>query len=106
VLLLLLLLLPPAHRPGWDFISRSEVTIGEAMSAGGYRTTHFGKWHNLQVLGYEPWHIGFQVRACSKYMKFMLLQRQQSNLQVLGYEPWHNGFQVSLCCMMAAAAAG
>ncbi|WIA14034.1 hypothetical protein OEZ85_002592 [Tetradesmus obliquus] len=45
---------------GWDFINRDEVTIGEAMAAGGYRTAHFGKWHNLQVLGYEPWHNGFE----------------------------------------------
>ncbi|KAF6258702.1 alkaline-phosphatase-like protein [Scenedesmus sp. NREL 46B-D3] len=45
---------------GWDFINRQEVTIGEAMAAGGYRTAHFGKWHNSQVLGYEPWHNGFE----------------------------------------------
>jgi hypothetical protein len=55
---LLLLLLP-----GWDFINRNELTIGEAMSAGGYRTAHFGKWHNVQALGYEPWHNGFEVRT-------------------------------------------
>ncbi|KAF6252823.1 alkaline-phosphatase-like protein [Scenedesmus sp. NREL 46B-D3] len=45
---------------GWDFINREEVTVGEALAAGGYRTAHFGKWHNQQVLGYEPWHSGFE----------------------------------------------
>jgi arylsulfatase A-like enzyme len=42
--------------PGWDFINRDEVTIGEALAAAGYRTAHFGKWHNLQV--------GVRVAVC------------------------------------------
>ena len=30
------------------------------MADGGYKTAHFGKWHNGRTLGYEPWEMGFQ----------------------------------------------
>jgi hypothetical protein len=44
---------------GWDFINSAEATAGEVMSAAGYRTAQFGKWHNREVSGYEPWSVGF-----------------------------------------------
>jgi hypothetical protein len=28
---------------GYDFLNSEEVTSGEFMAAGGYRTAHFGK---------------------------------------------------------------
>jgi arylsulfatase A-like enzyme len=34
------------------------------MSAAGYRTAQYGKWHNCDVLGYEPWNVGFDQGAC------------------------------------------
>lgn len=45
---------------GYDFINRAEVTAGRFMQAAGYKTAHFGKWHNGRSLGYEPWHVGFE----------------------------------------------
>ena len=30
------------------------------LAGGGYKTAHFGKWHNGRTLGYEPWEMGFQ----------------------------------------------
>lgn len=46
----------------WDFINSEEVTVAKVMQAGGYSTAQFGKWHNSEVLGYEPWSpmVGFQ----------------------------------------------
>uniref|UniRef100_A0A383VJP5 Sulfatase N-terminal domain-containing protein n=1 Tax=Tetradesmus obliquus TaxID=3088 RepID=A0A383VJP5_TETOB len=44
---------------GWDFMNTAEATAGEVMSAAGYRTAQFGKWHNREVAGYEPWSVGF-----------------------------------------------
>ncbi|WIA16004.1 hypothetical protein OEZ85_012737 [Tetradesmus obliquus] len=44
---------------GWDFMHTAEATAGEVMSAAGYRTAQFGKWHNREVAGYEPWSVGF-----------------------------------------------
>uniref|UniRef100_A0A383WE69 Sulfatase N-terminal domain-containing protein n=1 Tax=Tetradesmus obliquus TaxID=3088 RepID=A0A383WE69_TETOB len=49
---------PP--RAGWDYINSGEATAGEVMSAAGYHTAHYGKWHNGRTLGYEPWTVGFQ----------------------------------------------
>lgn len=40
-------------------MNTAEVTAGEVMSAAGYRTAQFGKWHNREVAGYEPWSVGF-----------------------------------------------
>ncbi|WIA17445.1 hypothetical protein OEZ85_014292 [Tetradesmus obliquus] len=45
---------------GWDYINSGEATAGEVMSAAGYHTAHYGKWHNGRTLGYEPWTVGFQ----------------------------------------------
>ncbi|WIA17485.1 hypothetical protein OEZ85_014324 [Tetradesmus obliquus] len=45
---------------GYDFIHSAEMTAAHYLSAQGYQTAHFGKWHNIQTLGYEPWHVGFQ----------------------------------------------
>jgi arylsulfatase A-like enzyme len=41
-------------------MNRGEKTAGHIMSAAGYKTAHFGKWHNGRTLGYEPWHFGFE----------------------------------------------
>lgn len=41
-------------------MNRAETTAGAFMQAAGYKTAHFGKWHNGRSLGYEPWHVGFQ----------------------------------------------
>lgn len=46
--------------PGYDYINRAEATLGNVMADGGYKTAHFGKWHNGRTLGYEPWEMGFQ----------------------------------------------
>jgi arylsulfatase A-like enzyme len=45
---------------GYDYINRAEATLGNVMADGGYKTAHFGKWHNGRTLGYEPWEMGFQ----------------------------------------------
>jgi arylsulfatase A-like enzyme len=44
---------------GYDYINRAESTLGNVMADGGYKTAHFGKWHNGRTLGYEPWEMGF-----------------------------------------------
>uniref|UniRef100_A0A383VL27 Sulfatase N-terminal domain-containing protein n=1 Tax=Tetradesmus obliquus TaxID=3088 RepID=A0A383VL27_TETOB len=49
---------------GYDFINSDEATAGAVMSAAGYRTAQYGKWHNCDVLGYEPWNVGFDQGAC------------------------------------------
>jgi uncharacterized sulfatase len=41
-------------------MNRGEKTAGHVMGAAGYKTAHFGKWHNGRTLGYEPWHFGFE----------------------------------------------
>ncbi|KAF6254409.1 alkaline-phosphatase-like protein [Scenedesmus sp. NREL 46B-D3] len=46
-------------RVGYDFINSAEATAAEVMSAAGYDSVHYGKWHNGRTLGYEPWHVGF-----------------------------------------------
>jgi arylsulfatase A-like enzyme len=58
--LLLLLLLLWSHQGGYDYMNRGEKTAGHIMAADGYKTAHFGKWHNGRTLGYEPWHFGFE----------------------------------------------
>lgn len=45
---------------GYDYINRAERTSAQIMADGGYKTAHFGKWHNGRTLGYEPWSMGFQ----------------------------------------------
>ncbi|WIA16297.1 hypothetical protein OEZ85_012998 [Tetradesmus obliquus] len=45
---------------GYDYMNRGEKTAGHIMAADGYKTAHFGKWHNGRTLGYEPWHFGFE----------------------------------------------
>lgn len=52
--------LNPVLLPGYDYINRDESTLGNVMADGGYKTAHFGKWHNGRTLGYEPWEMGFQ----------------------------------------------
>lgn len=32
-------------------MARNETTLGELMKGAGYRTAHFGKWHNGFSLG-------------------------------------------------------
>ncbi|WIA17400.1 hypothetical protein OEZ85_014256 [Tetradesmus obliquus] len=44
---------------GYDFINSAEATAAEVMSAAGYNSVHYGKWHNGRTLGYEPWNVGF-----------------------------------------------
>ncbi|WIA37621.1 hypothetical protein OEZ86_014523 [Tetradesmus obliquus] len=44
---------------GYDFINSAEATAAEVMSAAGYKSVHYGKWHNGRTLGYEPWNVGF-----------------------------------------------
>jgi arylsulfatase A-like enzyme len=45
---------------GYDYINMQELTIAKAMKTLGYKTAHFGKWHNGRTLGYEPWNQGFE----------------------------------------------
>ena len=45
---------------GYDYINRDEHNIAQAMKNLGYKTSHFGKWHNGRTLGYEPWNLGFE----------------------------------------------
>jgi arylsulfatase A-like enzyme len=49
---------------GYDFINSEEATAGAVMSGLGYKTAQFGKWHNCDVLGYEPWMVGFDQGTC------------------------------------------
>ncbi|MEX0331877.1 MAG: sulfatase-like hydrolase/transferase [Puniceicoccaceae bacterium] len=43
-------------------IDPSEITVGEAMQAGGYRTCFIGKWHlGSQAEGKAPEHQGYDV---------------------------------------------
>jgi arylsulfatase A-like enzyme len=58
------LLAAPCEPAGYDFINTAEATAGAVMSAAGYRTAQYGKWHNCDVLGYEPWNVGFDQGAC------------------------------------------
>lgn len=44
----------------WDFINHEEVNAAKFMAAKGYKTAHFGKWHNGEATGYQPWSVGFQ----------------------------------------------
>jgi arylsulfatase A-like enzyme len=80
---------------GYDFINTAEATAGAVMSAAGYRTAQYGKWHNCDVLGYEPWNVGFDQGAClglaatsapdaSRLMRWVnvRLQQQQQQQQV------------------------
>jgi len=52
------------REPDWDrTMNASEVTLGEAMSAGGYNTAHIGKWH-LGTSGHasaDPLQNGFHI---------------------------------------------
>ena len=50
----------PPKTGGYDYINRNEMMIGDAMKALGYKTAHFGKWHNGRTQGYEPWNMGFE----------------------------------------------
>jgi arylsulfatase A-like enzyme len=52
--------MPLAALPGgYDAINKNETNVAEHMKAAGYKTAHFGKWHNGFALGYEPWNVGF-----------------------------------------------
>ncbi|KAF8055990.1 rhbg [Scenedesmus sp. PABB004] len=44
---------------GYDFLHPSETTAGRLLGDAGWYTAHFGKWHNAEVAGYEPWRVGF-----------------------------------------------
>ncbi|WIA08366.1 hypothetical protein OEZ85_007805 [Tetradesmus obliquus] len=46
----------------WDFINSYEVTGAKLLGSQGYATAQFGKWHNSEVQGYEPWSpmVGFK----------------------------------------------
>ncbi|KAF8059387.1 sulfatase [Scenedesmus sp. PABB004] len=44
---------------GYDFVSRDEVTGAELLRRAGYKTAHFGKFHNHNIDGYMPWQIGY-----------------------------------------------
>ncbi|KAF8059388.1 hypothetical protein HT031_005193 [Scenedesmus sp. PABB004] len=44
---------------GYDFVSRDEVTGAELLRRAGYKTAHFGKFHNHNIDGYMPWEIGY-----------------------------------------------
>lgn len=37
-----------------------EANAARVMALGGYKTAHFGKWHNGEATGYQPWSVGFQ----------------------------------------------
>ncbi|MDP1586394.1 MAG: sulfatase-like hydrolase/transferase, partial [Prosthecobacter sp.] len=38
----------------------SEITMGEALKSGGYRTGYFGKWHNGEQFPFTPPGQGFE----------------------------------------------
>jgi len=38
----------------------SEITMGEALKSGGYRTGYFGKWHNGEQFPFTPQGQGFE----------------------------------------------
>ncbi len=44
---------------GRDYMNLDEVTIAEALSAAGYKTGMWGKWHSGTSNGYYPWQRGF-----------------------------------------------
>ncbi len=44
---------------GRDFLNLDEVTIADALSAAGYKTGMWGKWHSGTSNGYYPWQRGF-----------------------------------------------
>lgn len=55
----------PPERPSLQAISATRLapeyfTLAEALSAAGYRTAHFGKWH-LGNEPYDPLHQGFEL---------------------------------------------
>ncbi|RMG67823.1 MAG: sulfatase, partial [Bacteroidetes bacterium] len=43
---------------GKDYLHRSERTLADALSAGGYVTGMWGKWHSGNGPGYDPWDRG------------------------------------------------
>lgn len=45
---------------GWDFMSTNETTLAALFADAGYKTAHFGKWHNGRTAGYTPSDVGFQ----------------------------------------------
>lgn len=36
------------------------MNAAKILAAKGYKTAHFGKWHNGEATGYQPWSVGFQ----------------------------------------------
>ena len=52
--------------PAVDHLPLEEVTIAEALSAGGYATAHVGKWH-LGGAPYYPQHQGFDVNIAGNH---------------------------------------
>lgn len=54
------------REPNWDrTMDASEVTLAEAMSAGGYNTAHMGKWHlgTSGTSAADPLQNGFHVNV-------------------------------------------
>ena len=53
-------------------LRHSEVTIAEALKAGGYKTAHIGKWHlsprgAKDVASYDPQHQGFDINIAGNH---------------------------------------
>ena len=50
------------NRPNFQkFLPLEEVTVAEALKAGGYQTAFIGKWHLGDATNYFPEHQGFDV---------------------------------------------
>ncbi|WIA18227.1 hypothetical protein OEZ85_009698 [Tetradesmus obliquus] len=68
---------------GYDAFSLSEATMGDVMQQAGYMTAHYGKWHNGDALGYEPWWRGFsEAWLPSKYIPLDNLMRHNRGTYV------------------------
>lgn len=46
-------------RFGHDTLAKSEITMGDVLKQGGYRTALFGKWHQGRYMPYHPNERGF-----------------------------------------------
>ncbi|KAF8064531.1 Galns [Scenedesmus sp. PABB004] len=44
---------------GYDFVHSNETQAAALLGAAGYATLHVGKWHNGEVVGYQPTDVGF-----------------------------------------------
>ncbi|MCS7467122.1 sulfatase [Stieleria sp. ICT_E10.1] len=72
--------------PDWTkYLPHSEVTVAEALKAGGYKTAHVGKWH-LNPKGrdanrYQPTDHGFDVQVMKPPAKGYFLTRPAGSFQ-------------------------